>query len=192
MIYSALKKIVFLLLFIISISSCSDLDHHEEFYGEWKSTVCENNNSSSFVRSFKEYKHVSSRIIDVWNQSNCPAGITPVTYVIVTHFFYQYRSSINVSAICKNGKATKRKVSSIYLAIDGKFVLKNKLENILEDEKKIRKIILSDIGNIVPKYDLICLDDTGKLRIGDISTGDGSTEKKYPKEINPVISFLKQ
>jgi hypothetical protein len=59
--------------------------------------------------------------------------------------------------------------------------------------QKMNKLILDNIGNVLPKYDLICLDEARRLRIGNLSAKkDGSTESKRPVEMNSQVFFIKQ
>ena len=198
------NKIFLLSLVFLSFTSCdSSVNHHKEFYGEWKSEACqEGSNSKSFLQYWNESKRSSWRKIRVWNQPNCPANIAPKTFKILSYVSYQQHNvMLNVSSFCANGKAIKRKVSiSMLLKNDKDMVKLDEFSEIKDPElraskqsQKMNKLILDNIGNVLPKYDLICLDDAGRLRIGNLSVKkDGSTESKRPVEMNSQVFFIKQ
>ena len=200
----ASNKGVLLGLICLSQVSCdSSINYHKEFFGKWESGVCqEGDNSRSFIQSWKESEQFNERDIKVWNQPNCPVNITPALYEITSITLYpQYNATLKVSTTCNNGKAIKRDLTVVTLIKDGKRMVKlNEFSEIKDPElrtskrsQKMNKLIRDNIGNVLPKYDLICLDDAGRLRIGNLSAKkDGLTEAKRPVEMNSQVFFIKE
>ncbi len=197
--YLLLKKNIVFALVIMGLTSCGEIDHHVEFHGDWNSTHCEEGaNSRSYTQVLRVTEVTELRTIKVWNQANCPKGVTPTKYGILG-ISTDWHDSVSVGTICDNGKAVKRNMSLNRIAKDGvnlvEWPTEDKLSTddvrYLQYEKKIRQIIVKEIGNVMPKYDLMCLDARGNIRTGDIETGDGSTDKKRPKEMDASQIFVK-
>ena len=68
----------------------------------------------------------------------------------------------------------------------------NNEEVSLETNRSIRKILTSkNLNNLLPYFNLMCVDRSGKLYTGDTETGDGSTLEKRPTRMNLTNTFNK-
>jgi len=185
---------LFLSVFTIAgLNACNDktsVEQPKEFYGKWNG-VCESgSNSYSFTQEWVIGSTNRDIKIKLWKQPNCPSNVASSTVVLKSVFFSSNRHTLT-SNLCKKGFAIKTDTKL------GSFNDGNQIISINTDgkntDKKIRdKLVSLNISNILPRYDLICLDTQGRLRIGNLETGNGSTEEKRPKEIDSVKSYSKK
>jgi len=192
--YSVVQTRILPVLFLVmGLAACDDPEViSKEFNGEWKSTACEEGtNSRSFLQLWKIVD--DTQLVDtikVWDQPNCPSNL-PSTKITLKGGLLVFHDDISVtttvSAVCKEGKAKHSRLTLISYINS-----KNETETI-KNEKDIRSALISEnLGNILPKFNLICLDSAGKIHTGDLSTGNGFTSENRPKEMDSVKSFTKQ
>ena len=191
----ALRKSFNLLIpltIIILLSACNTDTKifSNEFVGEWKSTACEEGiDGHSFKQNWTIFdKEVGSlkNVINVWKQPNCPATVAPKTIKVKSTLIIPKDSLVEVSATCKDGKASPSRLRFVSYTDETLTIVANTSTK----QDAIRDTLSSqNIGNVLPEYNLFCLDNTGRLHTGDLTTGNGLTIESRPTEVDPVKSF---
>ncbi len=188
-----IQTLILSIFTIAGLNACNNkvsVEQPKEFYGEWKGACEAGSNSHSFTQKWIIGSTNRDVKIKLWKQPNCPSNVVSSTVVLKSIFFSSNRHTL-ASNLCKKGFAIKTDTKF------GSFNDENQIITINTDgnntDKKIRdKLVSLNISNTLPRYDLICLDNQGRLRIGDLQTGDGVTDVKRPKEMDSVKLYLKQ
>lgn len=176
------------------LSACNDYkEYSDEFVGEWKSTACEEGtNGHSFEQNwiiFDQDVGSLKNVIKIWEQPNCPTEVAFTSITVKSALIISNDSSIQVSATCKDGKAKPSRLRFVSYVDSGQTIV----ANTSTEQDAIRSTLLSkNIGDIMPEYNLFCLDTAGKLHTGDMNTGNGLTLDTQPTEVDAVSSFTKQ
>ncbi len=191
----ALKKTFKLLIpltFITLLSACNTDSKvfSNEYVGEWKSTDCEEGiDGHSFKQNWTIFdKDVGSlkNVINIWKQPNCPVAVSPKTIKVKSTLIIIKDSLVQVSATCKDGKASPSRLRFVSY-VDETLTI---VANTSTEQDAIRDTLSSqNIGNVLPEYNLFCLDNTGRLHTGDLTTGNGLTIENRPTDVDSVKSF---
>ena len=177
-----------LLFLVLGLNACGSSDFTldslpTEFQGNWKGECNEASNTSSFRETWKIKNGIITNTIFTWSQPNCPENITSKLLKLEGTIITTSKKRANVNTVCKKGSAVITQSVLKKLSIG---------TQVFSGDKNTRKILVSKrLNNILPAYDLMCLDSGGKLHTGDLDTGNGSTEAKRPKEIDPEKSYSK-
>ncbi len=150
-----------------------------KFNGTWKGDCEASTNSRSFKQVWKINSESLDNDISVWRTPNCQPGDPVVVNAKAT---VEYQNEINVANTCAGGKAQEVKVDFVSIKVGA---------TTITGEQNIRNALIGqNIGSVLPKYNLVCLDANGKLRQGLLTADkDGSTPAKRPTEMDPVKSF---
>ena len=182
------RSLLFLWLLLLTACGSSDFTLESlpsELQGKWKGT-CVNSNSSSYAETWNIKNGVLKNTILVWNQVACPTNVASEKIKLEATIYTTSSKRKDVSTVCKNGKAVITETILTKLTF-------NNGGQIINGDKNIRNTLASKkLTNILPAYDLTCLDVVQKLHTGDLRTGDGSTEAKRPTEMNSERLFIKQ
>ena len=148
-----------------------------KFDGTWQGDCEVLPNSRSFKQKWKIDGTNLGNDISAWLTSASCQGAPTLANGIAK---VEYQNEVNVANTCVGGKAQEVELTYISLKIGGATI---------PGESRI-KSALAPFGVSLPKYNIICLDDNGKLHGGKITSDkDGSTPAKRPTEIDPVKSF---
>jgi len=185
--------IPFTLITLLSACNTDSKVFSNEFVGEWKSTTCEEGtNGHSFEQNWIIFdKNVGSlkNVIKIWEQPNCPTEVAFTSITVKSALIIPNDSSIQVSATCKDGKAKSSRLRFVSY-VDN---IQTIVANTSTEQDAIRATLLSqNIGDVMPEYNLFCLDTIGRLHTGDLNTGNGLTLGTQPTEADAVSSFTKQ
>ena len=176
---------------LLGIASCGSSDFTlqslpPDFQGEWQGRCVEIPDAGSFIEQWIIKNGVIKNNISIWDQVSCPNNIKAENIKLEATIISTRTKMKNVSTVCKNGKAVITETTLTKILFDNG-------KSIVKDHKNIRKALLSKkLYDILPEYDLVCIDNFGNLHTGDLNTGNGSTEEKRPKEMNSVIYFIKK
>lgn len=175
---------------LIACNKEASIEQPNKFRGKWKG-VCETGSHSySFMQEWVVGSTSRDIRIKLWKQPNCPSNLAFSTVVLKTTFFSSYKHT-RVSNICEKGFATKTDTKFGFFS-DGHQSITINTEGNNTDKKIRNKLASLNISNTLPQYDLICLDTQGRLRIGNLRSGDGITEATRPNEMDSIKSYTKQ
>jgi len=144
-----------------------------KFDGSWQG-VCDSLDSTSSFQQVLTIKGTNATsAIDAFSQANCQGS--PIKVQATATLEYQGATAVS-NACDNNGEAEKIKASFNSVTIGtGKPIT---------GDATIRALLASQNINVVPAYNLMCL-DSGKLLTGDVSgTLDGTTEALRPDEMD--------
>ncbi len=155
------KKIYMFIVSVFTITglnACNDktsVEQPKEFHGKWKGACEAGSNSHSFTQEWVIGSTNRDIEIKLWKQPNCPSNAASSTVVLKSVFFSSNRHTLT-SNLCKKGFAIKTDTKF------GSFNDGNQIITINTDgnntDKKIRdKLVSLNIGNALPRYDLVCL-----------------------------------
>jgi len=183
------RSLLFLWLLLLTACGSSDFTLESlpsELQGKWKGTCVVNSNSGSYAETWNIKNGVLKNTILVWSQVACPTNVASEKIKLEATIYTTSSKRKDVSTVCKNGKAVITETILTKLTF-------NNGGQIINGDKNIRNTLASKkLTNILPAYDLACLDVVQKLHTGDLRTGDGSTEAKRPTEMNSERLFIKQ